>query len=103
MAVIEINCHSMRSACTLTFFLVSVAFGQMNSGELSGSVQDRSGGVLPGAAVVAEHLVTGQKFSAISNSASEYLLPQLPVGVYSLTASAADFKQASLPPRNPRQ
>jgi hypothetical protein len=53
----------------------------MNSGELTGSVEDRSGGALAGATVVAEHMATGQKFSAIANSAGEYLLPQLPVGV----------------------
>jgi hypothetical protein len=60
-------------------------------------VQDRSGGVLPGATIVAEHVTTGQKFSALANSAGEYLLPQLPVGVFSLTVSAANFKQSSLP------
>ncbi len=87
----------MRSASTLLLLLASTAFAQMNSGELSGSVQDRSGGVLPGATIVAEHLTTGQKFSAAANSAGEYLLPQLPVGVYSLTAAATDFKQSTLP------
>ena len=87
----------MRSACALLLLLASAAFAQMNTGELSGSVQDRSGGVLPGATVVAEHLATGQKFSAIANSAGEYLLPQLPVGLYSLTAAATDFKQSTLP------
>lgn len=92
-----IDWHSMRSACTLLLLLAPAVFAQMNSGELSGSVQDRSGGVLPGATVVAEHLATGQKFSAIANSAGEYLLPQLPVGVYSLTAGATDFKQSTLP------
>ncbi len=87
----------MRSVSTLALLLASTVFGQMNSGELSGSVQDRSGGVLPGATIVAEHVTTGQKFSAVANSSGEYLLPQLPVGVFSLTVSAPDFKQSSLP------
>jgi len=87
----------MRFVSTLTLLLAATALGQMNSGELSGSVQDRSGGVLPGAIIIAEHLTTGQKFSAVTNSAGEYLLPQLSVGVFSLTVSAADFNQSSLP------
>src|SRR5690242_11578773 len=69
----------------------------MSTGELSGSVQDDSKGLLPGAMIVAEHLETGQKFTAVANTAGEYLFAQLPVGVYSLTVSAADFKQAVLP------
>ena len=88
----------MRSVYSLTFLLGGVvAFGQMNTGELSGSVQDASRGLLPGAMIVAQHLETGQKFTAVANTSGEYLLPQLPVGVYSLTASAADFKQSVLP------
>jgi len=88
----------MRSVYSLTLLLGGVvAFGQMNTGELSGSVQDASRGLLPGAMIMAQHLETGQKFTAVANTSGEYLLPQLPVGVYSLTASAADFKQSVLP------
>src|SRR5450631_1956683 len=90
----------MRSVYSLTLLLVLggfAAFGQMNTGELSGSMQDASKGVLPGAMIVAQHLETGQKFTATANNSGEYLLPQLPVGVYSLTVSATDFKQSVLP------
>jgi len=88
----------MRSVYSLTLLLGGiVAFGQMNTGELSGSVQDASRGLLPGAMIVAQHLETGQKFTAIANTSGEYLLPHLPVGVYSLTVSAPDFKQSVLP------
>src|SRR6266404_774799 len=91
----------MRSVYSLALLLGGfggvVAFGQMNAGELSGSVQDASKGLLPGAMIVAQHLETGQRFTATANSSGEYLLAQLPVGVYSLTVSAADFKQSVLP------
>ena len=53
--------------------------------------------MLPGAMIVAQHLETGQKFTAAANNSGEYLLAQLPVGVYSLTVSAANFKQSALP------
>ena len=89
---------AMRSLSALTLLLNgSLALAQMNTGEISGSVEDRSNSALPGAAIVAEHLDTGQKFTALANNSGEYLLPQLPVGVYSLTVSAINFKQASLP------
>ena len=87
----------MRSVYPLVLLLGAAAFGQINTGELSGSVRDPSGGLLPGATIVVEHVETGKKITAISNSAGEYLLPQLPVGVYSLTAGAANFKQSSVP------
>ena len=90
----------MRPVYSLALLLVLggfAAFGQMNTGELSGSVQDASKGLLPGAMIVAQHLETGQKFTAAANNSGEYLLAQLPVGVYSLTVSAANFKQSVLP------
>jgi len=91
----------MRSVYSLALLLGGfsgvVAFGQINTGELSGSVQDASKGLLPGAMIVAQHLETGQKFTASANTAGEYLLPQLPIGAYSVTVSAADFKQSVLP------
>jgi|SRR5947209_1586274 len=88
----------MWSHYSLALFLsgFSVA-GQMNTGEISGSVRDLSSGVLPGAKVVAQQADTGHKFTAVSNGAGEYFLTQLPVGLYSLTASATSFKQAALP------
>jgi hypothetical protein len=87
----------MRSLCNLAFGLSGIlAFGQMNTGEISGSVQDRSSSALPGATIVAERAETGQTFTAVSNSSGEYLFAQLPLGVYSLTISAPNFKQSTL-------
>ncbi|HYL36738.1 MAG TPA: carboxypeptidase-like regulatory domain-containing protein [Bryobacteraceae bacterium] len=71
-------------------------WAQMNTGELAGSVQDLLGGLLPGASVVAEQAETGRKSTAVSNGAGEYLLAQLPVGLYSVTASAPNFKASTL-------
>ncbi len=67
--------------------------GQMNTGEISGDVQDALGGALPETTVIAEQSQTGQKFTTKSNSTGRYLLPQLPIGVYSLRVSAPNFKE----------
>jgi Carboxypeptidase regulatory-like domain len=69
----------------------------MNTGEIAGSIQDPSGAALPAATIVAQHAETGRKFTAVTNTSGEYLFAQLPVGVYSLTVSATDFKQSSVP------
>jgi len=66
----------------------------MNTAEISGIVKDPAGEVIPNAAVVALNTATRLKFTAATNDAGEYLLTQLPVGSYSLTISARDFKQA---------
>src|SRR6516162_547244 len=83
--------------CLLSLLPGLSAFGQMNTGEIGGSVQDPSGATIPGAMIVARHEGTGQQLGAVSNSAGEYLFAQVPVGVYSLTVNAANFKQSTLP------
>jgi hypothetical protein len=75
----------------------SVAFGQMNTGEISGRVQDQLGGLIPRAAIVAERASTGQKFTVTSNEVGSYLFLALPAGVYSVLANAHSFKQSVLP------
>jgi Carboxypeptidase regulatory-like domain len=73
-----------------------VAFGQMNTCEISGTVSDPAGGLVADAIVVAEQSATGLKFSTATNSAGEYLLAQVPVGTYTLTVTADGFKQSVL-------
>jgi hypothetical protein len=68
----------------------------MNTAEVGGMVQDATGGALPGVTFVLQQGETGQRFITNSNNAGEYLFAQLPLGVYSLTASAQNFKQAAL-------
>jgi len=88
----------VRLEMTIALLLsASIAPGQMNTGEIAGSVRDQLGGLLPGATIVAEQASTAQKFTTTSNDAGTYLFPALPVGVYSVKASAHSFKQSVLP------
>lgn len=70
------------------------AYGQMNTAEIAGQVKDPSGATIPGAAVLATLTATQQKYNAVTNEAGLFLLPQLPLGEYTLTVSAPGFKQA---------
>ena len=75
---------------------LACSWGQMNTAEVGGMVQDATGGALPGVTVVLQQTETGQQFTTTSNNTGEYLFAQLPLGVFSLTAGAANFKQAAL-------
>src|SRR5258708_38473995 len=70
------------------------AFGQMNTAEIAGQVKDPSGASIAGAAVLATQSATQQKYNAVTNEAGLFLLPQLPLGEYTVTVTPPGFKQA---------
>ncbi|MGA2046141.1 MAG: TonB-dependent receptor [Terracidiphilus sp.] len=67
------------------------AFGQFTTARLSGTVQDKSGAAIPGAAVTVEQVGTGYKQQVKSGQAGEFLFPSLPVGEYQLTVEMTGF------------
>src|SRR5215472_8715926 len=84
-------------AAILLLLCGTPAFGQMNTAEIRGIVLDPSGGALPAAMILARNEETGQKLTTTTNSAGEYLFAQVPVGAYSLAASATNFRQSATP------
>ena len=69
-----------------------LVFGQaQTAGELSGTVTDPSGAVIPGAAVTLTRPSTGFSRSLIANGSGEYDFPDLQPGQYILKASAKGF------------
>ena len=69
-----------------------VARAQVNTGSISGAVQDASGGAIVGVAITAQNVATGEVHSATSGDIGQYLLPGLPPGTYKLRATQASFK-----------
>lgn len=63
-------------------------YAQAISGDLVGAVTDTSGAVVPNASVTATNQASGFKQTTKSNGAGEYRLNNLPVGFYSITATA---------------
>ncbi len=87
----------IHTAVLLTGLIVLAAgpgFSQMNTAEIAGQVKDPTGAVIAAATVEGTHVVTQQKFDAVTNESGLFLLPQLPLGDYRLTVSAPGFKQA---------
>ncbi len=78
----------------LLWFLSVTTYGQMNTADISGTVTDPTGAVIPRATVTALQVATEQKHTATSNDSGQFLLPQLPLGEYKLTVDAQGFKQA---------
>jgi hypothetical protein len=68
-----------------------IVWGQATA-EISGTVRDRSGAVLPGAEITATQTETGVARNTISNETGSYVLPNLAVGPYKLEVSLPGFR-----------
>lgn len=64
-------------------------------GQILGTVRDPSGAVVPNAKVTATQQGTGFTRSTVTSSSGNYVLPNLTVGTYDVTAEAPGFKTAS--------
>jgi hypothetical protein len=83
----------MRPRLLLIGLAASAALlAQGNFGSITGTVGDSSGAMVPGAKVEAVNLATGLKLATETSTAGIYLIPNVPVGEYRLTASAPSFK-----------
>jgi Carboxypeptidase regulatory-like domain len=71
----------------------TVMFGQQTTGSLVGTVKDSQGALISTATVKATNLDTGFTRSAPVNGYGEYRIDYLPVGKYSVEASAAGFER----------
>ena len=81
-------------AAALLFSVSS--FAQSTSGDVTGTILDASGAAVPNATVTAENAGTGIKASAVTNAAGQYRFTNLPVGSYTITATAAGFTSSSV-------
>src|SRR6266566_166387 len=60
--------------------------------QISGTVQDQSGAVLPGSEITATQTDTGVSRTTIANETGYYVLPNLPLGPYRLEAGLPGFR-----------
>ncbi len=78
--------------------LCAPAFGQATEGTILGSLTDATGAVIVGAAVTVTSVETAVVRSTQSNQAGEYLVTNLALGSYTVSAEAQGFKKALQPP-----
>jgi hypothetical protein len=75
--------------------LVSSLLGQVDRSGLNGTVTDPSGRFLPQAHVTAVHNATGLQRETTTTARGTYDIPELPIGVYTITFSHEGFKTLS--------
>src|SRR6201998_4843677 len=86
---------------SLTVLLAVLALGvgvsaQIISGDLVGTVLDKSGAAVPHATIEAVNGATGIKYTGETNEAGEYPLTNLPVGTYNVSAISTSFATTTI-------
>ena len=71
--------------------LVSPAYAQTPSGEISGTILDASGSVLPGVRITLTNAATNVVRLAQSNESGVYVFPAVPIGNYTLKVELEGF------------
>jgi len=67
-------------------------FSQVNTGRILGTVADQTGGVIAGSAVTVTNVDTGAARNLITDTAGEYIAPNLAPGTYTVRATAMGFQ-----------
>jgi hypothetical protein len=92
-------------ACAVMFLLLAgfltglqAAWGQEVTASITGTVLDPSGAPITGANVTAKDVDRGTVWTAKTNDAGVFNIQRVPVGKYSVSATAAGFDTATYPP-----
>src|SRR5713101_5631999 len=82
-----------NALCAFVFSCVActIVWGQ-STAQVSGTVRDQTGAVLPGVQVTATQTATGLIRSVVTDEAGFYVVPNLPVGPYKLEAALPGFR-----------
>src|SRR4029079_13214942 len=86
--------RATTTACAAILLVVfgSVSLWSQATAQISGTVKDQSGAVLPGVEITATQTDTGVARSTVSNETGSYALPSLPTGPYKIEASLPGFR-----------
>ncbi len=83
---------TVRLALVLCLSLPTLLLAQGTGGRILGRIADPTGAVLSGVKVTATNDATGVSQNTVSNDSGDYVLPNLPVGTYSLSFDLTGFK-----------
>ncbi|HWN42392.1 MAG TPA: TonB-dependent receptor [Thermoanaerobaculia bacterium] len=91
-----------RAALAILLALVAVvalapaASAQTAGSTLTGRIEDKDGGALPGVTVTARNNDTGLDRVAVTGSDGAFTLPSLPIGLYTVTAELSGFATVTI-------
>lgn len=77
---------------TFMFVAVTTALGQTETGQITGTVKDPNGAVLPGATVTAKNIGTNAERSVTADNDGVFTITNLQPGIYDVTANATGFQ-----------
>src|SRR3984893_8199161 len=83
------SCWLVLSLCLSSSTLMSA---QSTGGRILGRVADSSGAVLAGVKVTATHEATGVRRTSPTNDSGDYVFPEVPIGIYTLSFDLTGFK-----------
>src|ERR1035438_7370330 len=88
------NLQNFRGPLAIIFGLMLAAlmlWGQAETGQISGTIQDASGAVVPNVSVAAKNVATGVQRATATNTSGVYVLPNMTAGDWEITLSASGF------------
>jgi len=84
----------MKQLCfTLLVLAIGTGLYAQNTGQITGTVRDNTGAVVPGAEVTVTNVGQGTPYKTTTNSAGEYLAAGLGAGTYNIEITAKGFKK----------
>jgi carboxypeptidase family protein len=93
MSAVRVARSWLTAAIAIVMF-AGAAAAQVNTGQISGTVKDTSGGVLPGATVTVTEVNTSSSRTVVTDEHGAYVITALPVGTYSVTVELQGFRKA---------
>lgn len=90
------KCLWILSVLSLFAAILIPVSAQTTGGTIAGTVLDPSGALVPNATVVAVGAETGTTYKTVSTSSGDFHFPQMQLGPYNVTVSAAGFSQVQL-------
>ena len=84
------------AALAVFLALAAGAAAQTETGRISGTVLDATGGILPGATVTAKAVGTGATRTVTTDNAGQYVFANLPPGPYEVMAELSGFNPGTV-------
>jgi hypothetical protein len=89
----QVEARSNRFFMLLLLVVIAPAVvWAQSTAQISGSITDASGAILPGVEVTVTQTDTGAVRSAVTNETGSYVLPNLPIGPYKVEAGLPGFR-----------
>jgi Carboxypeptidase regulatory-like domain len=87
---------SFMAVLAFSLAIVGGVSAQVISGDLVGTIFDKTGATVANATVEATNVATGVKYPTTAGSSGEYRLNNLPIGTYDVSASSPDFATTTI-------